>query len=353
MTRSLLSLDDRLVDARGERAASFGVGAAFRQTRIRMPDVVQVRDGFLEWKDASALIQVKYGRTDERCLWRFLRLADTPLGQEEAFADFARRYGVLSLNEDGIPGGDPPERPDPDAPPPPRGPTVRRPDGTRVSLSRPSMWRREPLEAWRAWARHARLLIEFGLALRGDRRIEPRSLLRRYGVDPGPTGDDVQLDDDSPCLERDERGELRLSPYGEMLYRHLESAESLAHQRVVLAWEVQTRWTDLSEFALRLDWNGAVPRVLLDLDWRRRGHFVGPWCFPTLAGQLVATIASEQNVNHCYECGNPYPCIRRKPRGRCPECQRLERNRSVSRSKAKRKAAATPISTPIPVDDGG
>jgi hypothetical protein len=339
-----------LLDRHGaERATGFSAVGSFADSDIWLPFVVQVHDGFLEWKrsprNSGTSVFGLPGQVDEHCLWRFLRLATA---EEEAVARFARQYGVLYLASHGIPGGSPPTRVDPEAPVPESRAGVIGPDGKFKPFDLRERWYREPVEAWRAWAAHAKLVLTFGIALRDEKRIDPRSFLSRARIDPGPDESSVLLEEDSVYLERREDGELQLSEYGFTLFwrlspwrliRDLEECTSLQQQRECLARYIDEQWLYLAELTVRMEWGSSRPRIRIDRTITERGGLFGfQNCFPVLAGQLVATILSQGQVNFCAVCGVPYPCARRRATGLCSPCRANARRAAQRRWKAKNSA---------------
>jgi hypothetical protein len=361
MRGTITSLQVLLDRQDAERASGFSAVASFSGQDVLLPHEVQVFNGYLEWKPFRNTDEVPGkdwtqqrigdafgvpGRTDLDCLWHFIRLADAH--SEEEFARFARKHGVLYLAPHGIPGSSPPRRIDPEAPVPLS--TLGTTD--LVGKFRPfdlrERWHQEAIEVWRAWALHAKLVLVFGIALRDDDRIAPQSFLHRHGIDSGPDLPHVQFEEDSIYVERTDRGELQLSEYGFTLFwrlsptrliRDLEECDSVVTQRKCLAWYLDHQWLHFTDLTLRIEWIGSRPQIQIDRPITKRDWLSGVhWCFPVLAGQLVATILSDRRVNFCVNCGMPYPCERRRLGGRCPECRESAR-RATKRAWKARHAA--------------
>lgn len=327
-----------------ERASIVGAAADFGDGHIYVPRRVRVRDGRVEWNDDGMTSGPARRRLDGGCLPAFLRLAYDSTQWDRRCEAFVRRYGVLSLGEDGWPTDTPPIWDDPDVPPM-IGPSVQGQDGKRVTLETYDRWTCEPVVAWRAWALHAQVVLGLGIALRGGRRIVPDVRLQRDGFDPGPKEDEIEIGENSPFVSQSDDGKLVLSDLGYTVYhrllpwhliRDLNRCETGREQRARLAREIDVRWLHVAEYGLRLDWSDDTPRLRIDRPLFDRLGYNVHWCFPTLAGQMVAWLASSVKMNVC-SCGQIYPVKRRRANGRCAECDRILSNASAQRSKARRK----------------
>lgn len=326
--------------------------------RMRLPVDVRVRDGFLEWKEWSNWRNPSDWIVDEGCLERFLRLDDPRRSNDEDIVRFARRYGALSLDEHGLPGGTPISVPDPDSPPPPKGPRV---GGKAIVLD--ETWNREPVEAWRAWARYAKVVLVLGLALHDGRRIDPEWRLRKANFYAPPM--DEELPEDAPYFTRTTSGVVKFSEYGEKmvlwyrLIRDLDRAKTLREQRTRWAWDIEGHWLNFSEAALLCTWTKQTPVISLDRPMRQRGVAADPWCFPIVAGQLVATVISGGGMVQCTEgrCGDWFRGERQTKNRKCPDCKRRANSQASQKWKATHRAhpesgQTTPITTPNMADGG-
>ena len=338
--------DELLDNAGAVRTQALGASAALRGHAILLPRRVRLRDGFVEWTADEARNEPPFRRDRGPLLDDFIRLAVAHPKQDERLVGFVRRYGALHLGDNGVPGGTPPSEEDPTVPPL-VGPRI----GGNLIVTH-SMWHREPVEAWRAWARQAWLIVVLGLALRGQQRIEPDIRLRRSGFGLPPRVDTIELDDGSPCVEPTADGGVQLSDYGDTLYRRLDpwrlirelgACRTLEEQRMCLAGEVSLRWLRLGSYELRMEWGAALPFVRIDRPLFDRLAPDGVhWCFPALAAELAAWLSSRQQLHECFDCHLPYPVERRRKHGRCPKCRRAAASESSQRSKAKKAAAIGP-----------
>jgi hypothetical protein len=337
----LTRLSEILVEAQG---TAFSAAASFTNTRVHLPERVQIRDGALEWSDGLRVMDVRGGRTDSACLQEFVSLADGP---PEEIARFVERHGPLFLGPHGLPvhADDLPSRID-ESEPPIVGPTIGR---SGESLLTHRVWYREPIDAWHAWARYVGTVLVLCHELRAGERIVPDVRLKRIGFDPGSR--DPELDDDSPCVEHDAQGTLRLSELGTTVYfrlwpwrvlRALDACRTVDDQWRVLAWDVSFWLLPMVSYAVTLRGTAEHPRIELGRSaWDRKFDFQVHSAMPTVAGQLLATIAGGRSTQLCADCRLPYPVERRRKNGRCPECRRRARSASVQRSKARRRSRET------------
>jgi hypothetical protein len=316
---------------------------------VEFPARVEVRGDHLEWTDNETGWGSRFGKIDSSCLRRFVRLAGKPA---EQIAAFAQNHGVLYLSsENGFPvleKNDIPFRIDDDYPP-----TVGPKIGGELLITH-RLWRQEPIEGWRAWSRYVGIVLVLSYELRkGDRIIAPEVRLRKY-IDHGDLDlglKDTWLEDDSPYLERGPDGAMVLSDLGRTIYnrlwpwrlmRELEQRKTAEEQWRWLARDMSARLFPQVEFAIHLDGTADRPQVVLDRPFNERflagvGVHRTHYVLSSIAGQLLATIRGD--MNHCFDCGLPYPIKRRRARGRCPECARIASNKSARRSKARTRAA--------------
>lgn len=371
----------------------FGVAAPFAGGWVFLPERVRIIDDVLEWSDWIAVGEMQRGRIDEACLRTFVRLADAPPASIEAFA---LRYGPLYLGPDGLTvatADELPSRVDREECPP-TGASVA--GGATDSPGR--VWYQEPVEGWRAWARYVRTILVLYNALRGAKTgITPDRHLYQARI---PLGPPEPMHNDNPSMERYVAHLRRLSPglmrrlreaakgpegqHAHELYltvydrlspwrlcRLLEDAKcpdrQCTHERCAhkqweyLILDVNERLLAVANFTVCLRGTRDNPRVDLEQLTELRIRRSVDSALPTIASQLLASLTDQGRTQLCHDCRLPYPCLRRRQKGRCPECERLARNARVRASKARAKAKreaeepaqrerTTPITTPIPAN---
>lgn len=338
---------DRLIleDARSTRLGGFTASVRLEDRRITVPRAVRIRGDALEWSDEEPGMNharrtpAELKRTgsslhlrstmDDGALWNFMRLHTAP---ETDLVAFAQRYGVLYLSARGMPNGEPPVAEYPEE-------TVidsklirNLSGGVRIDHAgyrRPVKWRREPLPLWRDWALIVRLLALYGLELREAlRRIDPQLLLGRWHLSVPPYADDEhrwvwsepRFLVSSLAWVRTGRGANDYRP------------TTLEEQRSQLGG-----WLDMlaacAGLTLRVTWeNGALPKPGLDLPLGEGGWWVsepnGAWA--DVVAQLIAMLLGDTNTHICPDCGELYPCQRR--RGYCPACRARRRQATRNRT---------------------
>ncbi|HEV2109532.1 MAG TPA: hypothetical protein VGR16_14830 [Thermomicrobiales bacterium] len=343
-------------DALSDRAKRFAATVAPARGNVIVPRAVRVRDGALEWSAQApgwdgTWSEAQYaeagtthytrGRIDDQVLKRFIKLFREP---DAKVVEFARRYGVLYVQPNGVPNGEPDEVEYPDE-------TyqtvafVRDRNGKVVGLGRrgvgdllhieransPVLWHREPLQLWRDWSLLVRLLLLYGLALRDTaNRIEPEALLRQWQIDL-PPADDV--------CER-----WYMSEPISLVY-------ALTFTRVGPARDNQTRLTTASEQRENLGgWLDSLAGhagTVMRLDWAREGRLqarIGrsysenlSWLtntpnrvFGDVMVQLVNALVGDGQQRICPDCGEPFE--RKGKETRCEDC-RLARKQATQRAK--------------------
>jgi hypothetical protein len=328
--------------------AAVGAAGSFAGNWVRVPELVHVQDGVLEWSsEEQTAADMRLSRIDEACLRRFIRLADAP---EKQIVSFANRYGPLYLGTRGYPVDDQ------------HGLPIRREPGEGAPRSKGKspfdrLWFQEPIEGWRAWARYLGTVLVLGYELRrGERLAVPERRLTTAGLNPGPRN--WEIEERSRCLTRGASGELALSGLGETVYETLwpwRLIDFLTEFRTVdEQW--RARIADLSMHVLeKVPYRVAIsgirqsPRVVLVQPWRHRSSLEIHHALPTIVGQMLALLTGEEHTQLCAGCSLPYPVQRRHQNGRCPECGLKARSASVQRSKARKRerdAANTPTHTP-------
>jgi hypothetical protein len=325
----------------GADGSELGAAATFSDMKIQLPERVQIHDGGLEWSEGVVVADMRFGRLNGACLRHFIRLADAP---ETKIASFARTYGPLTLGEDGYPvdQDDLPSRIDEEEPPA-IGPTL---PGSDEPLITRRVWYREPLAAWRAWARYVGTVFLLSHELRAGKLAVPDVRLKRLGLDPGPN--DPNFEHDSPYIERDATGTCQLSALGRTVYdrlwpwrlcRDLEACHTAEEQWALLARDVSLRLLGGLPYEIRLAGTAQHPRVELGqtLFEQMFGYRRIYSALPIIAGQLVAAISGGRGTQLCADCRIPYPVQRHRKNGRCPECRRRAHSAAVQRSKKKRR----------------
>lgn len=326
----------------GAGGTAFGASAALTGRRLHVPERAHVRDGVLEWSAAYTLAEIRTERSSDACLRQFIRLANAP---PQKIAEFAKRHGPLHLGTHGLPVAeinDLPSRRDDDEPPRKFGVA----SGHPLLIRR--KWFQEPIEGWRAWARFVGTIVVLAYEVRnGERIVVPERRLRAAGLDPGPPN--PMIEDDSPFIRREEDGSLSLSLLGRAVYQWLwpwtlihdlgecktadEQWKTIAAHAAVISHEVN--------YAASLAGTRSHPTIELGPP-TRRFDFGAPLrvdsVFPTISGQMLATITGGSHTHRCTDCQLPYPVKRRRANGRCPECRMIARSASVQRSKAKSRA---------------
>ena len=326
-------------DLRARRPAHFTASATERRSHGRVPRVLRVRDGFLEWAmeapgqpvtigamRAAGMELVPRSTLGEPLLWSFIRLH---AAGDDAFADFARKFGVLHVSERGVPGGDlrtvkyTDETVIDSA-------TIRTASGgylSRAGQERAVKWRREPLYLWRAWSLAIRLLLLYGLELqRATRRIDPVALINRWELDVPPYDDNQdrwRISEPRTLVSEMHFAATEPDPAG-------DRETTRDEQREVLGWWLDNL-ADQCGLALRMSWTGADrPRATIgrSLKTEVSGFFAPDSVFPDIVERLIDVLESAEGVHVCPDCGEPFPCRRR--RGYCPDC-RSRRKRANAR----------------------
>ena len=210
-------------------------------------------------------------------------LPDAP---DEAFLDFAQRYGVLYLCPHGIPATSP----------------------HGMSGCRPS--KSEPLSRWRHYARQARAVLRIAAAL------------HQGGIGEDPDWKTLYADNPEVCQE---------APWWE----RSNGADRMALSDIIneiLVWggvHLSLWWWPTED---RPPDQPDSPTIYLDSS--------GVW--GAVATQLIFAVAATRGIAVCSACGQPYRLQGRKPaRGRrsyCPDCrQRGAARRDASREWWRRK----------------
>lgn len=328
--------------------------------RCPVPERVRLRGDWLEWRLGSAR-GWREGQPAEGALRAFLGLSGGAVA-DGAFVAFARRYGVLGLTVDGLPGV---AATDPGASFPPRA-------GEGAAA-----WFREPIAGWRGYADHAKAVLLLAAALRTGRRLDAYATLLQAGFDRADLL--VRVGPDHPPRPYGRFGTFGLVPLVHNVDRvgseHWTTAgypdrEPAARQRRWLGHHVAATWLAHGALAPDLTWDGGPARMTLARSnpWLAPNRSVWPddSLFAVLAVHIAESLTAG-DLSACEDCGALFAKAR-APRPdqplRCPACaaaaHRRQKADAARRRRARERAAATPPPTPklpqsprTPADGGG
>ncbi|MGI8477524.1 MAG: hypothetical protein ACR2OO_14305 [Thermomicrobiales bacterium] len=282
--------------------------------RMAAPAHVRMMDGRLEWTegdgDDRAFTWWRAGGKASRALWAFIRLADDP--SDERIAVFARRYGVLGINEFGLP-------------------SLNHISATVPQLSEPwhgwaVSW--EPVAVYRIYAARAKAFVALAAALRVGGPVDPHRELRAVGLDLSP----LSWDDFKIIVSHWQRASgldwdawWRYQDHGQALghltaatpaniadnlrFPDLTAAERATRQRRNLAFMVNRFWLGLSGLRPELDWENDRPRLRLSVGsstlhpTETSGRWPPNALFPVLAAHLAAFVCAGAERGVCRNCG--------------------------------------------------
>ena len=314
------------------------------------------------------------------CLFNFLALADEV--DPAAFLAFAETHGVLGLTEDALPEYFE------------RKLCPRVPDDPD--------WAFEPLEAWRAHARNARMLLALALALRQGEAIDPVAILQSAGISHNlmtlydglnphemlrsamsrfspaffqSRKDEREPEDLSVAVER-ATGELfraieeiararsrtdmhevetvssyglrlRALSYGGHWLMLMQSLPQLGWQRVFLTSALEEAWLRFANVQPNVAWWEGPAKLQLTLNRVNVLDQYSPFrspenpLFSVIAVELAGIICSDRNVGQCSRCGRLYPSktkVRTDQPNYCASCRPAVR-KATNRDSARRRYA--------------
>ena len=324
------------MDDLGREDGVLGVANPLQGARAVIPVEVVVDRNTLTWRAGEPWQPgdpvEDYGRWGfqrgepvEGCLWDFLDLIDA---DPEAFADFARRYGVLAIGANGRPSSAQLYGSTGDLPC-----TVER-DGHH--------WYVEPISAYRVYAVALRGLLAFSVAARGEEAIDGEAVLKEYGLDraewaslglPETSSDDEGVSGLSLEWLR------TLNP--QRLANILDGLPSI-EAREMLSRDISRTWLAWASLVPVLTWD-ADPRVTLGF-----GNPLATMIFPSgmtfsvIVAQALAVLQSDgfARLDQCVICGRLFEPQIRPGRHTVAYCRehKLEGDRARKRKWARRKA---------------
>ncbi len=259
---------------------------------VRAPELASVQEDFLVWEYSRDDRESVYRTPTDATVLAFGKLADAPVAQ---IADFAKRYGVLSVLQ--------------------IKPDYRR--NTDIELPDGSIWRydqsaynrdfqgREPIELWRFLARRLRAILRINASLKG----RSRATLPQIGTE----ADWQILGGGEPLVDvRDAQ-----------FFLLLEVNHWLATGAVGLQLGI-TEWS-----RTKTDWKLEV----------KYGGLLG-----SLAYRLLLIVIGEGNLYACDGCGLPYIRTKRAPRpgeeNFCDDCDGVAAKRAVQRFRERNRSKA-------------
>jgi len=313
-----------------------------------VPTHVRAGTARIEWgvaRDADDNLWAN-GAPAAECLWEFVRLAGS--SDTDNFVRYASRYGVLGLTRDAIPG------------------TA---DGVRArAIEGEVSWFWEPVEAWRAWAIHAKATLALASALQAGDLIDPFQVLLAVGIDAGEPDDIAFAAEIAQRNAPDfEPGPDETMAYWEMVNSTLSpwwlarflsdpleefGGDTVGTQRQAIAIMLTSLWLEYSRLTPQVQWGDGPPQVTLTshrsvivMDVPDRFGWPYGSLFPILASELVAVITDQTPIATCARCRTLRPTqIRVRPDRLvyCTSCRReveLETKRASERKRYQAKKA--------------
>ena len=295
------------------------------RTHLAVPAKVRLGPDRVEWipgTDDDPEPWWREGEIASKALWEFIRLATE--FDEQRFVNFARRYGVLGLTEDGLPSV---SRTDPGLGGP--GQLAESWNGFAVS------W--ESIPAWRVYAANAKAVMYLAMELRQGGTINAARVLKRAGPDSASLGPQWP----SPSWESDGTGgnyTRHLLKRRPEFFLNLDRPghNCASHRKWIAGW-VTNFWIAHSALIPTVVWEDERPRLALPIGRRSSSswEYGRPpnMLFNILAAHQAAFICSREPVATCGHCGTLHPRSR-KPRADqpayCAACKpeaEKERNR--------------------------
>lgn len=327
MRRAVSASDLRLGESRQHAALSLAAPVEADERFIVRPRVTRIRGEWLEWsmeepgEDQTKLLsghEKLFGETarvGDGLLWQFIKLWSAP---DDRIASFARENGVLFLVSDGRVGGNPAVQAYEDEL------VLRRPirgvpgkDGVYLGAPEwlPVRWHRESVQHWRDWSLVTYLVLRFGVELRqAAGRVDVERMIEQWRVSIPPQDPEPRYHHSEPiflaaCLQWKHPTEGR-------------GLTSLDDQRLELSGMLDI-FAQMAHASLRVR-IGPSPKPEI------RVSLPGPLSvtrptnpIPDIARQLIQVLVGGERINTCPDCGEPYPCLRR--RGRCQVCAARKR----------------------------
>ncbi len=298
-----------------------------------IPIEVRLHEGQILWRrgDSSKtgpLYGFKEGESVEDAIWAFLDLVDAP---DQAFVEFAERYGPLALRSDCLPATYQVRDKWVDKMPP------------EIAIDRdPRRWYSENVNHWRMYAIGLRAVLAFARDLAEDPDLHPGDVidkydLRKYTAESLDLANDVAGDPSwiwSSLLDP-----MEISGIVE------RSGPDLAQRW--LAFHFSTWWIAYAGLIPVLIWEGGAPRMTLTLGAGELNSMIlklpQRMIFSVLVTQAAALITSEgiDRLDLCSVCGRLFlPTIKpgRHERSFCPE-HKVEGDRERKRRWARKVAA--------------
>ncbi len=258
-------------------------------------------------------------------LWNFIRLCNAA---PTDFADFARRYGVLAIRTDGLPGTSEVKDPGINLLPP-------------FEMRNGQYWYVEDMEVWRSFAVGLKAIIVLAHETRVSPDLSPFEILASYGLNT-LTWETFGL----PSFH-----EEGMSPHYWIWMRFLSpdfvahTVERLdpEHRRAWIASFISRTWVLYARLTPVIRWENGIAHMHLSLGTGDEGILPENSLFSILAAQLAAFVTSPrlERMAVCSKCGEVYEALVRPGRhannycsSYCKAAGKRDRNREWAHRKA-------------------
>lgn len=308
------------------------IGNPLARARAALPYAVEVEGDQLLWtRDPSdeamdsGMVGFHYGESVNGAIWAFLDLVDQPA---ESFGDFARRFGVLGIRDDGLPATAPIGRSGP-------YPLQKRRDGV--------VWFRESIAAWRMYAVALRSVLAVATAARNLHQSSYKEVLHEYGLDRftwETFGEPIASSNSDEVSGLYIQWSTFLSP--ENLAHYIDDADS-PDPRTAISSLVTNTWVKYGSLVPVIAWENSQSHMTLSLGGSSSGFYPSNMLFSVLSAQQAALLTSDgfDRLDRCSACSRIFvPAIRpgRHTRAYCDE-HKLEGERERKRRWARKVAA--------------